>query len=93
MARGGQFTKDFIDCELLIDKFTEYESMLTIGKVKEYTAPVMGRKFAFGISHGVKIIKFREIVKCPACFGKGWKRSGQSSKPCDECNKTGYIDK
>lgn len=93
MARGGQFTKDFIDCELLIDKFTEYESMLTIGKVKEYTAPVMGRKFAFGIGRGVRILNFREIVKCPACFGKGWKRAGQSSKPCDECNKTGYIDK
>ena len=93
MARGGQFTKDFIDCELLIDKFTERESMLTIGKVKEYTKPVIGRKFAFGIAQGVKIINFREIVKCPECFGKGWKKSGNSSKPCDGCFKTGYVDR
>ena len=64
-ARGKSFTQDFTDCELLIDKFTETESMLTIGKVKEYTKPVIGRKFAFGILQGVKIINFREIVKCP----------------------------
>jgi len=92
MARGGQFTKDFIDCELLIDKFTETESMLTIGKVKEYTKPVIGRKFAFGIAQGVKIINFREIVRCNICHGKGWKKSGNSSLPCDDCNRTGYID-
>jgi len=93
MARGGQFTKDFIDCELLIDKFTERESMLTIGKVKEYVKPVMGRKFAFGISQGVKIINFREIVKCPTCYGKGWKKAGNTNVPCNDCNKTGYVDK
>lgn len=93
MARGGQFTKDFTDCELLIDKFTEMESMLTIGKVKEYTKPVIGKKFAFGIFKGVKIMNFREIVKCPTCYGKGWKKSGNTSIPCDDCNKTGYIDK
>lgn len=93
MARGGQFTKDFTDCELLIDRFTEMESMLTIGKVKEYTRPVIGRKFAFGIAQGVKIINFREIVKCSTCYGKGWKKSGNTSIPCDDCNKTGYIDK
>lgn len=91
--RGGQFAKDFTDCELLIDKLSEAESILTIGKVKEYTNPVIGRKFAFGISQGVKIIHFREIVKCPTCFGKGWKKSGNTSIPCDDCNKTGYIDK
>jgi len=92
MARGGQFTKDFIDCELLIDKLSERESMLTIGKVKEYTKPVIGRKFAFGISQGVKIINFREIVKCGTCFGKGWKKAGNTSIPCDVCFKTGYVD-
>jgi len=93
MARGGQFTKDFIDCELLIDKFTERESMLTIGKVKEYTQPVIGRKFAFGIAQGVKIINFREIVRCNLCYGKGWKRAGNSSIPCADCFQTGYVDK
>jgi len=91
--RGRSFAKDFTDCELLIDKFTERESMLTIGKVKEYTRPVIGRKFAFGISQGVKIINFREIVRCNICYGKGWKKSGNTSIPCDDCNRTGYIDK
>lgn len=89
MARGGQFTKDFTDCELLIDKFTERESMLTIGKVKEYTKAVMGRKFAFGIFKGVKITNFREIVKCSTCHGKKW----IGNKPCGDCDRTGYIDK
>lgn len=89
VIRGGQFAKDFTDCELIIDKFTEMESMLTIGKVKEYTGYVIGRKFAFGIFQGVKITNFREIVKCRACYGKGWSQG----KPCDECNKTGYVDK
>ncbi len=93
MARGGQFTKDFIDCELLIDKFTESESMLTIGKVKEYTKPVMGRKFAFGMFKGVRITNFREIVRCNICHGKKWKKAGNTSIPCEDCNKTGYVDK
>jgi len=82
-ARGGQYTKDFTDCELLIDKYTDTESMITIGKVKEYTRPVMGRTFAFGIEKGVKIINYREIVKCPTCFGKKWKKQGNGSVPCD----------
>ncbi len=92
-ARGGQFTKDFTDCELLIDRYTDTESMLTIGKVKEYTQSVIGRKFAFGISQGVRIIDFREIRRCLACYGKGWKKKGNSNIPCDECRKTGYVDK
>lgn len=92
MARGGQFTKDFIDCELLIDKFTENESMLTIGKVKECTRPVMGKTYAFGIFQGVKITNFREIVKCNTCYGKGWKKAGNTSIPCEDCRRTGYVD-
>ena len=92
MARGGQFTKDFIDCELLIDKFTERESLLTIGKIKEYTKSVMGKTFAFGISQGVKIINFREVVKCEKCWGKGWVKSGNSSIPCEDCDKRGRVD-
>lgn len=92
IPRGGQFVKDFTDCELILDKFTEREVMLTIGKVKEYTKPVSGRKFAFGIFKGVKIINFREIVRCRICYGKGWKKSGNTSIPCSDCSKTGYID-
>jgi len=91
--RGKSFAKDFTDCELLIDKFTETESMLTIGKVKEYTGYVIGRKYAFGIFQGVKITNFREIVKCNLCYGKGWKKAGNTSMPCDDCRRTGYVDK
>lgn len=89
MARGGQFTKDFTDCELLIDKLSETESMLTIGKVKEYKKPVMGKTFAFGIFQGVRIINFREIIRCKTCKGKKW----SEGKPCDSCNGTGFEDK
>ena len=88
-ARGGQFAKDFADCELLIDKFSETESMLTIGKVKESTRPVTGRKFAFGIDQGVKITDFREIKQCPDCHGKVW----VGGKPCEGCYATGWINK
>ena len=90
--RGGQFAKDFTDCELLIDKLSETESMLTIGKVKESTKSVIGKTFAFSILRGVKITNFREIIKCPTCYGKGWKKAGNISIPCEDCSKTGYVD-
>ena len=87
-GRGGQFTKDFADCELLIDRFSDTETLLTIGKVKEYTKPVIGKTFAFSISQGVKIINFREVKRCTACNGKGFKGNGQR---CDECNGNKYV--
>jgi hypothetical protein len=92
-GRGGSHTKDFADCELLIDKYGEDEVMLTIGKVKEANKRIVGKKYAYYITDGVKITNFREIVKCPTCYGKGWVRAGQSSKPCNECNQRGYVDK
>lgn len=88
-GRGGQFTKDFTDCELLIDKMGRNESLLTIGKVKEYNEPVMGRTFAFGISKGVGIISFREVKKCYNCYGKGYTKSGE----CEVCYGKKYVDK
>lgn len=89
MARGGQFTKDFTDCEILIDRFSEVESLLTIGKVKEYTQPVIGRTFAFGIKQGIKISNFREMKKCPKCYGRGFAGSGR----CDTCDGRKFVDK
>ena len=87
-GRGGQFTKDFADVEILLDKLPESDDvLLTLGKVKEAKRKVTGRTFAYGISQGVKIINFREVYKCKSCFGKGWR----NGKPCDECNKSGYI--
>lgn len=92
-GRGGQFTKDFADLELLIDKHSEWESRITIGKVKEYTGRIIGRSWAYTIGDGVKLLNVREVVKCPSCYGKGWKKSGNSSNPCEVCTKIGWIDK
>lgn len=89
-GRGGQFTKDFADVELLIDKFGRNEVLLTIGKVKEYTKPVTGRTFAYGIAKGVRIINFREVVKCHGCWGKGYLKSGGQ---CADCIGRGFVDK
>ena len=88
MARGGQFTKDFTDCELLIDKFNDKESLLTIGKVKEYTNPIIGKTYAFGISRGVRIVDFREVKRCVACKGQGY----SSGNRCTCCNGNKYVD-
>ena len=87
-GRGGQFTEDFADVEILLDKMPESDDvLLTLGKVKESSRKVTGRTFAYGISQGVKIINFREVHKCKDCFGKGWK----FNKPCETCNKSGYT--
>jgi len=87
-GRGGQFTKDFADVEILLDEYGSHETMITLGKVKESKRRVSGRHYAFGISEGVKIIGLRELKRCKACYGKGWR----GVKPCDECNQTGWVD-
>ena len=88
-GRGGQFTKDFADVEILLDEYGEREIMLTMGKVKESTKKVSGRKFAFSIENGVKIVDFRELQKCASCYGKGWK----GMERCDDCGGTGFVNK
>ncbi|KKL63447.1 hypothetical protein LCGC14_2175010 [marine sediment metagenome] len=86
-GRGGQFTKDFADVEILLDSYGEHEILMTFGKVKESRCRVTGRSFAFGLEKGVKITNYRELSKC-SCH-KGWR----GSKRCDECNGTGYKEK
>lgn len=88
-GRGGQFTKDFADLEILLDKYTTTEAMMTIGKVKESDMSLLGRSYAFGLLGGVKIINFREIQKCGACRGSGYNHG----TPCETCSTTGYINK
>ena len=92
---GGQFTKDFTDCELLLDQFGSHDDdiLLTVGEVKEKTAPIQGKTYAYSIWQGIKILNFREVVTCPTCYGKGWRKSGNSSLPCDICFQKRYIDK
>lgn len=93
-GRGGQFTKDFTSCEILLDSVNGSEDiLLTVGVVKEATKPIMGKTYIFNTWNGARITNFREVVKCHTCYGKGWKKSGNSSLPCDNCERTGYINK
>lgn len=88
-GRGGQFTKDFTDLELLIDKHGKYESRMTIGKVKESESYVTGRSWAFGIPKGVKLTNIREVERCKKCKGKGYNYGGGI---CDTCQGKKYVD-
>jgi hypothetical protein len=90
-GRGGQFTKDFADLELLLDKFGDLgDVLMTIGKCKEATKSVTGKNYSYGIAdNGTKIINFREVQKCYECKGSGFK----AGKPCDVCNTHKWIDK
>jgi len=93
LGRGAGYTRDFADVYLVIDKHGEFESRLTVGKVKESKGSIIGRSWAFRITEGVKLHDIREVVKCSKCYGKGWVRKGQSSAPCEECFRKGYVDK
>ncbi len=88
---GGGMTKYYTDLELLIDKHTDLESRLTIGKVKEYTSYVAGKSWAFGITNqGTHIRNVREVTKCSTCHGfKFIKGKGA----CDECGAIGWLNK
>lgn len=88
-GRGGQFTKDFADLELLIDKFGDNDVLLTIGKVKEYTKPIIGKTYAYSISKGVKILNFREVKRCTTCHGSGYVKG----EKCESCFGNKYVDK
>lgn len=86
-GRGGQFTRDFADVEILLDQYGEHEVLMGLGKVKESRRKVSGKHFAFAIEDGVKIVNFREVKQCYNCFGKGWK----GINPCPVCEKRGYL--
>jgi hypothetical protein len=86
-GRGGQFTKDFADVEILLDQYGEREILMTMGKVKESNRRVSGRTFAFSLQKGVKVNDFREVVKCGCA--RGWR----GTKKCTECDGTGFRDK
>ncbi len=88
-GRGGSMTRDFADCELLLDKFGDNDVLLTIGKVKEYNKRVIGRTFAYSIvNSGMSIVNFREVRKCPKCHGFGVIKGQQ----CDSCDGNKYIE-
>lgn len=87
-GRGGQFTKDFADLELLIDRFGKSDVLLTVGKVKEYITPVIGHTYAYMIGKGVQILNFREVKRCPECHGTG----NQKGADCELCIGNKYVD-
>lgn len=90
-AEGGERTQRHADLELRIDSFGEYDSVLTVARVKSPKGknPV-GRKWAFGITdYGANLENIREVVRCGECWGKGWK----NNRPCANCHKIGYVDK
>jgi len=89
-GRGGAFTKDFADVELLLDPYGDDKDMvlLTVETVKECNRAIMGKRYVYRIKDGVKIVDFREVFRCGHCFGKGWR----GTTPCKECNRTGYVD-
>jgi len=92
LGRGKGFTRDMADVYFNIDPLGKLESRLTVGKVKDPKRPIEGRMWAFRIvDRGANLSDIREIEKCHICWGKMWKKYGNSSVPCD-C-KTGYVNK
>jgi len=85
-GRGGQFTKDFSDVEILLDGYKDDEILMTLGKVKESHKRLSGRAYAFGLENGVKMVEFRELKKC-TCFN-GYR----GPKKCVDCSGAGYTD-
>ena len=93
-GEGGERTVRYADVELRIDAFGENESLLTIGKVKAPKGKATGRTFAFTIvDYGANLHNIREVVKCRNCWGKGYVRSGNENKRCQECHGKKFIDK
>jgi len=92
-AEGGERTVRYADVVLNIDAYGENESLLTIGKVKAPRKRATGRTWAFEvIDFGANFLNIREVVKCRICWGKKWKKFGNTSVPCDDCHRTGYVD-
>ena len=85
-GRGGQFTKDFSDVEILLDGYNKEEILMTLGKVKESHKRLSGKAYAFGLQSGVKITDFRELKKC-TCYN-----GFRGQKKCADCGGTGYTD-
>ncbi len=87
-ARGGQFTKDFADLELLIDRHSNLESRITVGKCKESTEGLTGRSWSFQIrNQGTSICDVKEVKKCWKCLGSGHGKGGE----CEQCKGVGWV--
>jgi hypothetical protein len=89
LGRGKGFTRDLADVYITIDLYGDYESRLTLGKVKDSKCKAMGRTWGFEIvDNGAKLFNIRELRKCPVCYGK----SITNFTNCERCGKKGYVD-
>ncbi len=89
--RGKQFARDFADVEIALDGFgdNEDEILLTLRGVKEKKSPIVGTMWGYRIvNNGTQIVNFREVKKCSACKGQGYKMG----KECDLCLGKKYVD-
>ena len=95
LGRGRSFSKELADFYITIDPMGQFDKRVTVIKAKAPTgSPLDYRTWAFQlVEYGTKFHNIREIVKCNACYGKKWRKQGNSSVPCDACDRTGYIDK
>lgn len=90
LGRGGSPTIDLADFYISLDPMGSYQRRLTVIKAKAQKGFVDGRTWGFEvINGGTQFHNIREIKKCNKCWGKGYTARGE----CDECNKTGYVDK
>lgn len=88
-AYGQEATEHYADVYMTIDPLGNFESRLTLGKIKEPKTRTKGRMWGFEIvDNGANLTNIREITKCFQCWGKGWTKSGK----CEPCLGKGYID-
>ena len=95
LGRGKAFSKDLADFYITIDPMGQFDKRVTVIKAKAPSgAPLDYRTWGFQlVEGGTKFHNIREIVKCNVCYGKKWRKQGNTSVPCDECDRTGYKDK
>jgi len=93
-GEGGERTERYADVYLRIDPFGQFESLITVGKVKAPKSKATGRSWAFKIvDYGANLHSIREMVKCPKCWGKGYTGSTNNYKKCDVCEGKKFINK
>ena len=87
---GGEPTEHYADVYMKIDRLGNWESRLTLGKIKEPKGRVTGRMWGFEIiDGGANLTNIREIKPCQICKGRG----SNYNKDCDNCIGKGYVDK
>jgi|GEM_PF-3187778 len=86
---GGQFTEHFADFYLTIDPYGDWQSRVTIGKVKDTKGRATGRSWAFKIEDsGANLAEIRELSRCVKCYGKGITPKGR----CLDCEGVGWVE-